>query len=1057
MPTLPPLVPCPQCGNLTEKDGVCPRCQALDDSKEQIEAIDFVLRRLEGWHHEARLTDAQWQKLSQEYLHDRQCASDAAQAGGPAAKGVCINLATGLSCWSCKGPIQAGIRYCEPCGAPVSGPAVKSLRFLRFLVKELDRREEAGLLTLAQTHDLIGETKERIRALKRKLEDERAPLVPLLVEDGAEPYEPVAERPRTDEPHADRPRHGRDSIAITPRRSVMEALLDPRSIQWLLATGGGLLVLGLVIWLKSLGLFENALVVAIGLGLANAVVLGGGAGLTLGTRYQLVGRALTLLACLVMPLNLWFYHTHNLITLDQHLWVAALVCCVIYAGSAWMLKDALFAYVLVAGVTLTGLLFLSDMQRLDEIASPATLLVILSLVCLHAERVFPPVDDSAFSRRRFGMAFFWCAQALLAAGLLLLLGAQIIGWLHEPILRHIFGGQAPAVAQREYLPWTLALVLAGTYALIYSDVVVRRIGVYIYLAAVTLLWAEIQLLILLDIAATDAIVIATLSLTAFVVNVLQTQLEEKYAFLRRIAPLGMVLSAIPVLFGVLLHLRATNVILHYFWPFRISDPAAPLAERFAQAGPYLGALAVTALCCRTAAHLYRRTASGVSAFYFFATAAVTLIFAAGLLWTLGLTAWEMQAPVLMVIPVLYITAARAYRDHTPETPLAWCAHASTIVMVLASLYVAAGVAINPGQGFQVAEVQPVTGDAINLLFAGFCLEGALFYGLAAGIRKQGWNLYLATIMLCGAIWQMLNYFHTPSEVYPPTFATLGLGLLIAYRLALLDRWKNVALSRAGYQSANALTTLGFVAGVCFSLSRLVLDQGSLAGLDAAGDWHGPVRVALYLMLYLGAVSLIAASLVRQAEWRRAYIAILVGNAVMAALLLHRLIALSPWQMLEVCSCLAGTILLIVGHIGWYREPEDRTSDTVSLALFFGSFALVVPLVLATVIHRFAFEISPLDELALVAACVALLGSGIVCRIRATTLFGGVAMAGYVLMVLIYMHRFLKEQVLVGIYLMLGGALLVGLALALSFYRDRMLALPDRLKRHEGIFRVFGWR
>ena len=37
----------------------------------------------------------------------------------------------------------------------------------------------------------------------------------------------------------------------------------------------------------------------------------------------------------------------------------------------------------------------------------------------------------------------------------------------------------------------LALVLAGTYAYGYSDLVVRRIGVYVYVAVFTLLWAEV--------------------------------------------------------------------------------------------------------------------------------------------------------------------------------------------------------------------------------------------------------------------------------------------------------------------------------------------------------------------------------------------------------------------------------------------------------------------------------------------------------------------------------------------------------------------------------------
>lgn len=38
---------------------------------------------------------------------------------------------------------------------------------------------------------------------------------------------------------------------------------------------------------------------------------------------------MTLLACLLMPLNLWFYDAQGLITLREggHLWIPAVVCC----------------------------------------------------------------------------------------------------------------------------------------------------------------------------------------------------------------------------------------------------------------------------------------------------------------------------------------------------------------------------------------------------------------------------------------------------------------------------------------------------------------------------------------------------------------------------------------------------------------------------------------------------------------------------------------------------------------------------------------------------------
>ena len=70
----------------------------------------------------------------------------------------------------------------------------------------------------------------------------------------------------------------------------MEILLDPRTIQWLLGSGGALLVLGLVIWLATEGLFENKVFVASLLGACTAVLLAGGWAVCRLTRYELAGK-----------------------------------------------------------------------------------------------------------------------------------------------------------------------------------------------------------------------------------------------------------------------------------------------------------------------------------------------------------------------------------------------------------------------------------------------------------------------------------------------------------------------------------------------------------------------------------------------------------------------------------------------------------------------------------------------------------------------------------------------------------------------------------------------
>src|SRR5262249_46312139 len=145
----------------------------------------------------------------------------------------------------------------------------------------------ASRLTLAEAHRCQGETEERLAALWKKLDRERVVTATPVAE--AQVVEQTRPKPS--------PRPAR------PSRPIMEILLDPRNIHWLLVFGAALLVLGLVIYLYTVGLFENAGFVAALMGVGTLGLLGGGWATIKFTRYQIAGRALTLLACLVMPLN----------------------------------------------------------------------------------------------------------------------------------------------------------------------------------------------------------------------------------------------------------------------------------------------------------------------------------------------------------------------------------------------------------------------------------------------------------------------------------------------------------------------------------------------------------------------------------------------------------------------------------------------------------------------------------------------------------------------------------------------------------------------------------
>src|SRR5205814_3944405 len=151
----------------------------------------------------------------------------------------------------------------------------------------------------------------------------------------------------------------------------------------------------------------------------------------------------------------------------------------------------------------------------------------------------------------------------------------------------------------------------------------------------------------------------------------------------------------------------------------------------------------------------------------------------------------------MLIPIAYLIASRLNRGHTAEEPLVWAAHAATAVMIIAVTAAASKPLV----------YELLSGDPKNLLLALCFAEAALFYGLAAGLRKEGYNLYLAATMACGAIWQFLLFWSLEHETYTLVFASLGFLLLIAYRVGVLESFQATRLARAAFQSANALMSI----------------------------------------------------------------------------------------------------------------------------------------------------------------------------------------------------------------------------------------------------------
>jgi len=817
-------------------------------------------------------------------------------------------------------------------------------------------------------------------------------------------------------------------------RLMFEALLDPRSIQWMLTIGGGLAVLGLLVWLASLGLFKNTLVLAACLGAGTLAILAGGWALVLKSKYKVAGQALTFLGCVVAPLNLWFYHAHDLLTLDQGLWMGGVVCCLLYVATVYVLRDPLFMYAVEAGITLTVLLLLANLGMVGDATYLSLFCAGLGLISIHAERAFAPGDDETFSRRRFGLPLFWSGQAQMAAALAILLSSQLAFWLSLPAGK-LFG---PSWNDKLLIESPLlagGLWLVGCYAYLYSDLVVRRVGVYTYLATACLLMAE-GTLVGMSLDAEG--VIAALAITALAANLAQSWLGAAHErFQRAVPPLALGLSALPVVMGGVLHMRATSAVAKALvW----DHPTTPW---------FVLAMLTVAVCNRVSAWLTRDAAPKWSAAYFFLSATGLTVAAAGLLRVLGIEKWVQQAPLLMVIPLGYVVASRLWRGQSPERPLVWVAQSITAVILLGGL----GATVESlGDTFRTVEGR---GNMDNLLLGLAFAEAAVFYVLAGLFRKRSANIYLAAAAGCASLWQVLGYFGMFGAWYPVLYSLLGLALLVAARRVGIEQLDTYGVhgqkgrtvhgrGLALFQSANAIVFVALLSAFLQGLAKLTTRDPNWWTLGA--------------LAVTAAVGGMAAVLVPGGGLRRLYCTSSVGLVGLIFLTLNVLSHLSNWQKVEIFSVVVGVLMVVSAYVGRFRETEGHEGDGVTIGLWLGSLMASFPLLVAVIYHRFVAQpqlISLPDELALLTVTILMLVTGVAWQFKASTLAGGGTLGIY-LVVMIGSLAY-QPQVAVGVYLAVGGALVFATGIALSIYREKLLALPDQIARREGIFQIIQWR
>ena len=119
------------------------------------------------------------------------------------------------------------------------------------------------------------------------------------------------------------------------------------------------------------------------------------------------------------------------------------------------------------------------------------------------------------------------------------------------------------------------------------------------------------------------------------------------------------------------------------------------------------------------------------------------------------------------------------------------------------------------------------------------------------------------------------------------------------------------------------------------------------------------------------------------------------------------------------------------------------------------------MLISLLLHRMVgFNVSEawllVHNLGVLAVGMAMLMAGLACRIRSTTLVGAGTIVAYVLSLVTLLHIPAAMQN-IAVYMMIGGGVFFGVAIVLSMYRSHLLAMPEKIRKGQGIFQVLKWR
>ena len=800
-----------------------------------------------------------------------------------------------------------------------------------------------------------------------------------------------------------------DTPASQPR--IMERLLSKRSLDLMMLSGGGLLVIGFAVWLWSIGVFENALILAGSVGALNLALIGVGLWMVLATHYKVSGRGLLLLGSLVLPLNLWLYDSQGLIPIDAggQLWIPAMIISAIYAVIARLTRDSLFVYTFVGGVLLTGTLFIAGAT---VSALPlASLFIATALVCLHADAWFLE-NDGDFSRDRFGLAFFRSGLTAMASGLgILLTGrvatvmSQLSGYLgHDfltPDLMSRFGGQL----------WSVVLLVSAIYGCLYLHFSKRKHWTISFAGVFLLGWAAAIGLDMLNLRITFQIGLLLVAGALALVNMVYRWALPKSMY-RDHAIWTAVIAGLALAISVGNYFLLDTIIAQV----HVVDWVRP-AQMF-----------LSSLALLTLPGVWRSSNPAKRGLVSIGSAGLTLSLIAAL-WMFHPAAAGIKIAYATALPVFVgiaflVLISTDLRDALGSSVVASVA---TVMFAWITLLVLDATVI----------FHSVPSMALVLLLLICCAV----VGMSVGNRSA--TSFGGVLFLLLAV-QMFAYFDLVNGFAITIFlAILGVMLVVA------GRWFGNSKSDVGprlLHTGNGMVLLGATGAVLFTCFAQL------------GAIVGPAHLGL-LTVQLGALGL-SALCTNDTGWRQVQFVAASITACAGVLVVVNLSTLTVLQRVEIGALIAGGLLTIAGYIGWSREEGER-SDAVTASLFLGSLTLILPLTVGLIGDRFDGSTAIdswryLHEIGSLVVGLLLLGTGVVAQVRSTTLAGTwlllVTVVSNILLI-----EFPEQLQQTSVLMMIGGGTFFGMAVLLSVYRERLMRLPEKMKEGKGIFKVLKWR